>query len=109
MQYLRIEKNNPETLTTSITYKATAKPKELWNLIKEDEDNLINFIIDEYNSNENNFQKLSKEDVSVAIPTIDQAHRKQLDVYAVYCNSSFLLFSLRLISESEKILEEIKR
>ena len=106
MQYLRIEKNNPETLTTSITYKDTAEPKELWKLIKDDEDNLINFIIDEYNSNENVFQKLSKDDVSITIPTIDQA---QLDVYAVYCNTSFLLFSLRLISESEKILEEIKR
>lgn len=108
MKYLRIEKNDPETLTTSITYKATTKPNELWNLIKDDEDNLINFIIDEYNSNDNHFQTLSKDDVSIAIPD-NQARRKQLDIYAVYCNGSFLLFSLRLISESEKILEEIRQ
>ena len=106
MTYLRIEKNDPDTLTTSITYKETTNPRELWKLIEDDEDNLINFIIDEYNSNENHFQKLNKDDVSVAIP---KAEKARLDVYAVYCNNDFLLFSLRLITESEKILEELKR
>ena len=101
-KYLRIEKNYPELDYQSINYQETSDPDELFELIKDDEENLINFIINDYNSREF-FSKVDKSDLTVEIS------KDNFEIRSIFTNIEFILFSMRIISESQMILERVKK
>ena len=65
-KYLRVEKNYPELNYQSINYQETSNPDELFKLIKSDKENLIDFIINDYNSRDFS-QSVEKIDLTIEI------------------------------------------
>lgn len=101
-KYLRVEKNYPESNYQSINFQETSDPDELFELIKNDKENLIDFIINDYNSR-GFFQWMDKSDLTVEI------NKESFEIWSIYTNTMFIVFSMRIISESQMILERVKK
>ena len=101
-KYLRVEKNYPELNYQSINYQETSNPDELFKLIKSDKENLIDFIINDYNSRDFS-QSVEKIDLTIEI------NKNDFEIRSIYTNTEFILFSMRIISESQMILERVKK
>lgn len=101
-KYLRVEKNYPEVNHQSINYQETSDHDELFELIKSDEENLIDFIINDYNSRDFS-HSVDRSDLTVEIS------KDNFEIRSIYTNIEFILFSLRIISESQMILERVKK
>ena len=98
--YCKTTITNPETESTRTDFRPTTEPEKLWDMINEDKNTLINFALDLINSEMTN--KIDENDL-----LIEEDHFL-IEVWAPVFNRDSLLFSVKIVDESQMNLDEIK-